>query len=150
MKIDEYQKFSPLSVSSSSFSKKLNPFEQMLQKKLHEAPQEELKTASLKDPELTETQKKEEKKLRTAVQEFEAFFLSQLLKEMRKTIPDGGLFEDDTQKEKIYNDLLDEDMSRYLAKGKGMGLAESLYRQMSRSLSLSSDSTQALSDIVGG
>lgn len=68
-------------------------------------------------------------KLKKALKDFEAVFMGQILKEMRKTIPKGGLFASGPQ-ENMMRDLLDEQWARELASGPGMGLAESLYRQM--------------------
>ena len=64
-----------------------------------------------------------------ACQEFESVFIAYLLKSMRKTIPkaefmNGGLRED------MYLAMMDEEISRVVAKGPGMGLAASIYRQI--------------------
>ena len=70
--------------------------------------------------------------LRKACEEFEAVFTTYLLKSMRKTIPKtefmhGGLRED------IYTAMMDEEVARAVAKGPGVGLAASIYRQLSQS-----------------
>lgn len=79
--------------------------------------------------ELTEKEKKEDKKLRQAAENFEAFFLSQLLSQMKKTIPDGGLFGHSQQKD-ILEGMFDDGLSKEMAHGRGVGLADMLYKQL--------------------
>lgn len=75
-------------------------------------------------------QKQEDPRLKEAVQDFEAFFVAQMLKDMRKvTEIEGGLFENSSQ-EKVMRDFLDEEWSREIAGGQGLGLARVLYRQL--------------------
>ena len=52
----------------------------------------------------------ENKKLKEACQDFEAILLNNMVTEMRKTIPEGGLFEK-SYGEKIYQSMLDEEMT---------------------------------------
>ncbi|MBF2053602.1 MAG: rod-binding protein [Candidatus Sericytochromatia bacterium] len=67
--------------------------------------------------------------LQTAVQDFEALFVGQVMKAMRQTVPEGGLFGHQPQ-EQMMRDLLDEEWGREIASGRGMGLAQVLYRQL--------------------
>jgi flagellar protein FlgJ len=69
--------------------------------------------------------------LRKACAEFESVFINQLLKTMRKGIPEGGLL-DGGYREEMYTSLLDEQVARKIAHGQGIGLGEQLYRQLSR------------------
>lgn len=69
--------------------------------------------------------------LKKACADFEAIFLSQLLRTMRRTVPksgllDGGLAED------IYRDMLDVEIAERMARRGGMGLGDMLYRQLSK------------------
>ena len=66
--------------------------------------------------------------LKDAAQGFESVFLSMLLKEMRKTLEPGSLFGHDSGD--VYGGLFDQFMSQHLAQGKGMGLAQSLLKQL--------------------
>lgn len=66
--------------------------------------------------------------LKSAAQGFESVFLTMLLKEMRQTLEPGGLFGHDSSD--IYGSLFDQFMGQHLAQGKGMGLAQSLIRQL--------------------
>ena len=87
-----------------------------------------LKTArGISRPEFTDSDA-----LREACQEFESVFITYLMKNMRKTVPrteslSGGLSQD------VYLSMMDEQVARVVAKGPGIGLAESIYRQFSQS-----------------
>lgn len=77
----------------------------------------------------------EEKELLAAAQDFESFFLYMLLKEMRKTVNESPMFHGG-RAEEIFRDMLDEEMSKTMAKtpGQGIGIAQLLYEQLSRPL----------------
>ncbi len=68
-------------------------------------------------------------KLKEASQEFEAFFINTLFKEMRKTIQEGGLTEK-SQATTTFEDMLDEEMSKTISKSGGLGLADMIYNNM--------------------
>lgn len=70
-----------------------------------------------------------EKKLREACEGFEAVFIGQLVKEMRKSVPKDGLLHSSMQDQ--YVSMFDEEYSKTLAKGGGIGLADYMYAQMS-------------------
>lgn len=128
MKLSSDINLSGLASSLSFGASASSGFEEQLKQKLKESASQK---GNL-EPEIREKDSvkgKEDKKLRQAVQDFEAFFISQMLKSMRKTIPDGGLFEKG-HKEKIMEDMLDESLSKSLAQNRGMGLASALYNQM--------------------
>lgn len=71
-----------------------------------------------------------EKKLRNACAGFEAIFIKQMLRTMREGAPEGGLFGKGFATE-MYQAMFDEELAETLAQGKGMGLGESLYKQIS-------------------
>jgi len=68
-------------------------------------------------------------KLKEASQEFEAYFINTLFKEMRKTIQDGGLVEK-SQARTTFEGMLDEEMSKSISKTGGLGLADMIYNNM--------------------
>ncbi len=68
-------------------------------------------------------------KLREKAQEFEAIFIQQMFKEMRKTIPQEGLIESDNATE-TYNQLQDMEAARLAARQGGIGLAELMMQQL--------------------
>ena len=68
-------------------------------------------------------------KLLKAAQEFEAFFVAQMLKQMRQAIPSSDPLH--SRGEDMFRDLLDDQVGRDVAQGQGVGLADTLYRQLS-------------------
>ena len=46
--------------------------------------------------------------LKKATQQFEGYFLHQLLTEMRKTVPDDNLLADDGNSKQIFQDMMDQ------------------------------------------
>lgn len=76
---------------------------------------------------------KDLKSLRESCREFEAIFIDQMYKAMRQSMPDDGLVPKDNAT-KMYQDLLDMQMARETAKGKGTGIGETMYNQLKVSL----------------
>lgn len=72
--------------------------------------------------------------LKQAAQEFEAFFLNQMFKQMRQSMPAGGLFEPGPQ-EKMMLEMMDEQVAAQLSRGPGMGLSQVLLKQLQQSQS---------------
>jgi flagellar protein FlgJ len=70
-----------------------------------------------------------DQKVRDMAREFEATFLSMLLKQMRETLdPEAGLFPGDSGD--VQGGLFDLYMSRHLADAGGVGMAAALVRQI--------------------
>jgi len=69
------------------------------------------------------------KSLRESCREFEAIFIDQMYKSMRKSMPENGLIPQDNAT-KIYQDMLDMQMARQTAKGKGIGIGEAMFNQL--------------------
>lgn len=65
---------------------------------------------------------------RAAAQQFEALFMNMMLKSMREATPQEGLF--DNSNTQLYTSMLDSQLAQSLSKGKGIGLANMLVRQM--------------------
>ncbi|RUM88515.1 MAG: hypothetical protein DSZ24_03505 [Thermodesulfatator sp.] len=70
--------------------------------------------------------------LKKACQEFEAIFLETLLRDLDRTVMRSGLFPE-TLETRLYRDFYYEELARELS-GKGLGLAQILYRHLSRKL----------------
>jgi peptidoglycan hydrolase FlgJ len=66
--------------------------------------------------------------LREAARQFEGLFTQMMLKSMRSATPQDSLFGSDQQE--FYQDMFDTQMSTQLSKGKGMGLADMLVKQL--------------------
>ncbi len=69
--------------------------------------------------------------LRQASKQFEVLFMGMLLKSMREATPSEGLFS--SQTEKTYTSMLDQQLAQKMS-GRGLGLAEAMYAQLSKSL----------------
>ena len=67
--------------------------------------------------------------LKKAPQAFEALFIANIFKSMRKTIPAGG-FTKKAPGDEIYKEMFDTEVASHLAKGRGIGLSGMLYNQL--------------------
>ncbi len=77
----------------------------------------------------TDRKQRDLNKLKETSQEFEAIFVMQMFKEMRKTVPNDGLFEKNMSTE-MFQEMMDMETARAVSKGPGLGIAEAMYRQM--------------------
>ncbi len=80
------------------------------------------------------SEKNSEAALKKVAQQFESMFISMLLKNMRaanQVFSEGNLF--DSQESQFYRDMHDSQLALTLAHGRGFGIAEAMYRQLSRS-----------------
>ena len=111
----------PIGLSGLPFDR-VNPAGQSLEARIRAIQQQGPQTA-------------EEKELMKAAQDFESFFMYMLLKEMRKTVSETPLFHGG-RAEEIFRDMLDEEMTKQMATtpGQGLGIANVLYEQLSRTL----------------
>ena len=69
-------------------------------------------------------------KLRQACEDFEAIFIKQMLNSMKKTINRSGLTGGGFAEE-IYEDMLYDEYAKKMTKTAGLGIADSLYKQLS-------------------
>ncbi len=67
--------------------------------------------------------------IKKAAQAFEAYFISSLLKEMRKTVPEESFLRSGPGKE-IYEALLDETLAEKMSERGGIGLTKLLVKKM--------------------
>ncbi len=72
--------------------------------------------------------------LRESSREFEALLVMEMFKSMRKSLPEGGLFEKSLTTD-VFQGMLDMEYSRATAKGKGMGIGEAMYKQLEQHVS---------------
>lgn len=70
--------------------------------------------------------------LREVARQFEALFLQQMLKSMREASAGEGLMDNDQSK--MYQGMYDQQLSIELSKGRGLGLAETLMRQLGQQM----------------
>jgi flagellar protein FlgJ len=75
----------------------------------------------------------EKAKIKEACQAFESYFLQIMFREMRKTtFSSSNDIMPKSFAQEIFQDMLDEEYSKLAAQSGGIGLAEMLYRQMTR------------------
>ena len=86
------------------------------------------------------------KRLTDACKDFEALFLSNVLKAMRKTVQKTDLFGSDPA-EDTFQEMMDVEISKSAAKTSSMGIADMLYRQLTSEMARKADSSQARNDI---
>lgn len=72
---------------------------------------------------------KENQALYRACQDFEAILLHKMMTTMRDSIPEDGLFEKSFG-EKVYQSMLDEELSNKMAHGPGIGFGDLLFQQL--------------------
>ena len=80
---------------------------------------------------------KDQKELREACEEFEATFINMLFKEMRKTVGTG----DTSFALNTYQEMFDDEIASAVSKGKGIGIADMMYNQLSYRLNNTYKST---------
>ncbi|MBF0428435.1 MAG: rod-binding protein [Magnetococcales bacterium] len=95
----------------------------------------------------------DQKRLNDATADFEAMFINQLLKSMRKTVPDsqqGNLFAKG-HGEKMFEEMLDGEYSKNFSRGhSGLGLKEAIFKQtVTNQLGRGIDPKNALNRLQG-
>lgn len=77
---------------------------------------------------LSRTDGESDETLRAAAKQFEALFLQMVMKSMREATPTDSLM--DNEQSKMYQSLLDQQLSLNLSQAKGAGLSEVIFRQI--------------------
>ncbi len=80
-----------------------------------------------------------EKKLREACEGFESIFIQKMWEEMRKTLPKSTLLHG--REEQFWQGMYDQELAKKLTSAGGIGLADMMYNQLSRSLGDASRAT---------
>jgi flagellar protein FlgJ len=70
-----------------------------------------------------------EKHLKSACQEFEAFFINALLKSAEKANPKSGLF-DEKKESDMYSSMMNMEFAKSISNGGGLGLGDILFQQL--------------------
>ena len=81
--------------------------------------------------------------IHAAAAQFESYFMQMMLRSMRQTLSQDGPF--DSRESKTFTDMYDQQLAQNLSKGRGIGLADMLTRQMMASQSGVAPSSTALS-----
>lgn len=71
-----------------------------------------------------------DKELMEVCKSFEAYFVEQMFKEMKKTVPDSG--EEENQYKTFFEDMLYQEYSDDISENGNMGIAQLLYDSMKR------------------
>jgi peptidoglycan hydrolase FlgJ len=79
--------------------------------------------------------------IRETAKQFESLFTTMMLKSMRDASPGDSLFGSDQQD--FYQDMFDQQLAVQLSKGKGLGLADVLVRQLMQSRGVVPETTSA-------
>lgn len=83
-------------------------------------------------------EEKDEKKLQETCKELEAVFVNMMFKQMQSTIQKSKLI-DGGFGEEVYNDMLLEEYSKEATSGNGIGLAQIMYKQLSKNITNKSE-----------
>jgi len=76
------------------------------------------------------TASQDDVKLKQACRDFEAIFLSYMLKKMRQTVSESKLIFGG-RAEEIFRDMQDDEMSKEMSKSDGFGLSRMLFKELS-------------------
>ncbi|MCK9223726.1 MAG: rod-binding protein [Candidatus Muirbacterium halophilum] len=79
------------------------------------------------------TRDNSDEKLKKSCQDFESIFVNQLMKSMRSTVQKTG-FISGGRGEEIFQSMLDEEYSNEISKSGKMGLAEIMFKELSKKL----------------
>ena len=84
---------------------------------------------SLQSMTLDSKEKKSDKQLRETAKQFEEVVVRQLLKEMRKTVPNDGFIERSHSTE-MYMEMVDDHLAKQLAGANAIGIGDLVYDEM--------------------
>ncbi|MGY0799297.1 flagellar assembly peptidoglycan hydrolase FlgJ [Lysobacter sp. A286] len=84
-------------------------------------------------------------RLQTAARELESQFAQMMLKSMRSTSFGDSMLGDNT----MYRDMYDQQLAKEMSKGRGLGLAPMIERQLSRSLPMTPAASEAMPMTIG-
>ena len=71
-----------------------------------------------------------EKDMEKVARDFESVFVNKLFESMRKGVPKSGLL--DSSAMKMYQSMMDQEMAKQMSIGKGIGIGEMVYKDLSR------------------
>jgi len=86
--------------------------------------------------------------LKEVARQFESMFVGMMLKSMRDA---NAVFEEDnplfSNESKFYREMFDEQLTLSLSKGKGMGLADTLYRQLKQQFDIKEEDKKSTNEM---
>lgn len=99
-------------------------------------------------PKPSTTQTNKDKELMEVAKKFEAILIHQMLKAMRQTVHKSDLLNSFSMQQ--YESMMDEEIASEMAKNKGIGLADSLFYQLSRLEKISNPTTTSSKNVLEG
>lgn len=84
-------------------------------------------------------------KLKESAKELEVHFLNEMMKAMRKTVPESELF-DKNSAEKIYEEMQDKEFAKAMSDSHDIGIASAIYNQMAPLIENRINTTHSLSE----
>lgn len=98
-------------------------------------------------PDASATHADKEKELMEVAKKFEAILIHQMLKAMRQTVHKSDLLNSFSLQQ--YESMMDEEIASEMAKNKGIGLADSLFYQLSRLENTANPPTSSSNQLLG-
>ena len=86
-------------------------------------------TQTTQVPEVSQAKLPASQDPKQAAQQFEALLVQEMLKSMWATVPQGELLSG-SHEEKMYRDMLNEAVASSIAEGKGMGIKETILKDL--------------------
>jgi len=74
---------------------------------------------------------KKEEELKNACNQFEEYFINQLMKEMRSTVDTSSLV-NKGQAEEMFTEMLDQEFTKGSVKAGGIGISDMLFKQLNK------------------
>lgn len=93
--------------------------------------------------------KKDDKELKNVCQQFESIMLGMVYKQMKATIPKSDFLKDDSSVE-IFQSMLDDELVETASKRGSLGLADTMYKQLSRQLGTTQKTAASTSTDTAG
>lgn len=100
-----------------------------------EAQTEPFKSMLAKAQDDIKDKKQDAQKLMQACKDLESVFVNMMFKNMRATVPSDGFIEKSFGRE-TFEGMLDEEIAKTIGKGQGVGLAQQMYKQLSRNIKI--------------
>lgn len=93
--------------------------------------------------------KNDEQDLKKVCKEFEGILINMMYKQMRASVPKSDLLPGDIGRD-VFESMLDEKVTEEVSKGRGIGLADVLYKQLSKQLKFKEEAGKAENLAVDG
>lgn len=111
-------------------------FEETLQSEVNDSLKGKVSTSSIRLPQNIKAETAADpyrKKLFDASVEFESIFVKMMLSQMKKSVEKSGLI-DGGHAEEIFEDMLYDEYAKNISKNESLGIAEEIYKSLSKSL----------------